>query len=165
MNTSLQRSRTRHIRNTWNISTVKGYITQNYIKLYDTIQHMSSPLFSIIRPPTRTIWHASRIIDITQQPTDHLHRWKIITLSLPKKYRVWQIQHPFGISSPTSWNPYGRNIDNITRHIYLFMHDIYLKYIEFIQIVFFFLWSLTKCSQLECYQGLLTPSFNLIKFD
>jgi hypothetical protein len=36
------------------------------------------------------------------------------------------IQHPFGISSPTSWNPYGRNIDNITRHIYLFMHDIYL---------------------------------------
>jgi hypothetical protein len=74
MNTSLQRSRTRHIRNTWNISTVKGYITQNYIKFYDNIQHMSSPLFSIIRPPTRTIWHASRIIDITQQPTDHLHR-------------------------------------------------------------------------------------------
>jgi hypothetical protein len=36
----------------------------------------------MLRPPTRTIWHASRIIDITEQQTDHLHRYKII--SLPK---------------------------------------------------------------------------------
>jgi hypothetical protein len=56
MNPSLQKSRTRHILNTWNISAVKGYITQNYIQFYDTIQNMNSPLFSIIRPPTRTIW-------------------------------------------------------------------------------------------------------------
>lgn len=73
-NTSLQRTYIRNIRNTWNVTTVKTFITQNYIKFYDNMQHMSSPLFSIVRPPTRTIWHNSRMIDITEQPTDHLYR-------------------------------------------------------------------------------------------
>ena len=76
MNTTLQRNLIRNIRHSWNICTVKQYIIQNYIKFYDTIQQMSSPLFSIIRPPTRTIWYNSWIIDITQQPTDHLHHWR-----------------------------------------------------------------------------------------
>ena len=74
MNTTLQKNRKRNIRHTWNICTVEQYITQNYNKFYDTIQQMSSQFFSIIRPPTRTIWQNSRIIDITQQPTDHHHR-------------------------------------------------------------------------------------------
>lgn len=72
--TSLQRNRTRHIRDTLKITTVKSYITQRHIKFFHDMRHMSSPLFSVIRAPTRTTWHQSRIIDITQQHTDHLHR-------------------------------------------------------------------------------------------
>jgi hypothetical protein len=56
MNTFLQRSRKRHIRNTWNISTVKGYITQNYIQFYDTI---------IFDHTTTDPHYLARIIDIT----------------------------------------------------------------------------------------------------
>ena len=65
-----------------NILTVKSHITQNYIKFYDTILQMSSPLFSIIWPLNRTIWHNSRMIDITEQSTGHLHRWRTAPLTI-----------------------------------------------------------------------------------
>jgi Reverse transcriptase (RNA-dependent DNA polymerase)/Endonuclease-reverse transcriptase len=72
--TSLQLHRTRDIRRHWNINTTKDYITQRYIKFYNSLPSSGSPLFSVIQPPTRTTWHNSRIIDITNTETEHLHR-------------------------------------------------------------------------------------------
>ena len=74
MGTALQRNRTRFIRDTLKISTVLSYITQRQIKFFHAMRHLSSPLFSVIRAPTRTAWHRSRIIDITQQYTDYPHQ-------------------------------------------------------------------------------------------
>ena len=75
--TTSQRNRIRLIRDTLNISTAKSYITQRHIKFYHSMHRMSSPLFSLVRAPTRTFWHHSRIIDITRQDTDHLHRCRL----------------------------------------------------------------------------------------
>jgi len=73
--TTLQRRKIKFIRDTLHISTVKSFITQRHIKFYHNMHHIPSPLFSLVRAPTRTCWHQSRIIDITQEQTDHLHRW------------------------------------------------------------------------------------------
>ena len=106
MNTTLQGNRIRNIRRTWNIGTVKQYITQNYLTFYDTIQQMSSPLFSEIRPLTHylaqiTNYHNNQqIICIDEEPqhqrpsrqysehtlclektSQYLHTWMLIVIS------------------------------------------------------------------------------------
>ena len=63
---------------TLNISTFKSYITQRHIKFYHSMRHGSSPLFSFVRAPSRSCWHHSRVIDINNQHTIHLHRWRLI---------------------------------------------------------------------------------------
>ena len=73
LRTTLQWHRTRDIRIKWNITTVKDYIKHRFIKFYDSLQSTTSPLFSIIQPPTWTTWHISHIINITNTDTEHLH--------------------------------------------------------------------------------------------
>ena len=53
------------------LGTVKSH---NDIKLYDTIQQMSSPLLSAPSGTTRAS------LTLQEKPTDHLHRWRITTL-------------------------------------------------------------------------------------
>ena len=74
------------IRDALNILTGKSYITQRHIKFYHSMHHISSQLFSLVRAPTRTRWHHSRIIDITRQHADHLHRWRHIRLCFKNFY-------------------------------------------------------------------------------
>ena len=60
LGTTLQKMRIRFIRDALNISTVKSYITQRHVIVYRSMPHMSSPLFLVVRAPTRTsIIHAS----------------------------------------------------------------------------------------------------------
>ena len=79
--TSLQRSCLRHIRNTWNISTIKSQKTSsNFTTPYSKwFPHCSLPLN--YRPATSGITHALLSV-ITEQPTDYLHRWRIAPLAI-----------------------------------------------------------------------------------
>ena len=67
----IQWSKIRFIRDTLNISTVKSHTTQWHVKIYHSMRHVSSTIFSVVRATTRICWHRSRILHIAR-PSDHL---------------------------------------------------------------------------------------------